>query len=44
VTSNDGVEMLYIPKIFREKLGLRKGTYVKVYEDAGKLVIEPLKL
>lgn len=44
VTSNDTTELIYIPKSVKEKLGLRKGTYVKLIIEGGRLVVEPLKL
>lgn len=44
VTSNDNTEMIYIPKAIRERLGLRKGVYVKLYVDGNRLVVEPLEL
>jgi len=33
-----------VPKRIREKLGLNKGDYVKVYEQNGKIVIEKLNI
>jgi len=44
VSSNDGVELIYLPKVVREALGLRKGVYVKLSVQDGKLIVEPLKL
>jgi AbrB family looped-hinge helix DNA binding protein len=44
VTSNDTTELIYIPKAIREKLNLKKGTYVKLYVEGQRLIIEPLEL
>jgi AbrB family looped-hinge helix DNA binding protein len=44
VTSNDSTELIYLPKTIREKLNLRKGTYVKLMVDGKRLIIEPLQL
>mgnify|MGYP000686895665 CR=1 FL=1 len=44
VTSNGDMELIYIPKQICETLGLRRGTYVKMSVEDGKLVVEPLKL
>jgi len=33
-----------IPKPLRDKLKLKKGDYVKVYESNGKIIVEKLKL
>lgn len=44
ITSNDSVEMLYIPKSIRETLGFKKGTYVKMEIDGDKLVIQKVVL
>jgi AbrB family looped-hinge helix DNA binding protein len=44
ITSNDHTELLYIPKAIKERLNLRKGTYVKLYIEGKRLVIEPLEL
>ena len=44
VTSNDSTELIYIPKAIREKLGLRKGRYVKLIVEGKRLIAEPLEL
>ena len=44
VTSNYRNELIYIPKTVRERLGIRRGTYVKLYVEGRRLVIEPLEL
>jgi len=44
VTSNDSTELIYIPKSIKEALNLRKGTYVILKVEGGKLVVEPLTL
>lgn len=44
VTSNDTTELIYIPKVIKEMLGLRKGTYVKLIVEGERLIVEPLKL
>jgi AbrB family looped-hinge helix DNA binding protein len=44
VTSNDHTELIYIPKAVRQALGLKKGIYVKLTVEDGKLIVEPLRL
>jgi len=44
VTSNDSTELIYIPKQIREALGLKKGTYVIMRVESGRLVIEKLNV
>jgi bifunctional DNA-binding transcriptional regulator/antitoxin component of YhaV-PrlF toxin-antitoxin module len=44
VTSNDSTRLIYLPKEVCEVLGLRKGVYVKLRVEEGKLVVEPLRL
>jgi len=46
ITSNNSSSpsLIYIPKIFQQALKLRKGSYVKVFMEEGKLIIEPLNL
>jgi len=35
---------IVIPAPLRHKYGIKKGTKVRVYEEAGKIVLEPLDL
>jgi len=46
ITSNNSSSpsLIYIPKIFQQALKLRKGSYVKVFIEDNKLIIEPLDL
>ena len=44
ITSNDGVELIYLPKAIREALNLRKGRYVKLVVEDGRLVVTLLDL
>lgn len=44
ISSNDSTELIYIPKAIVKALGLRKGVYVKISVDGGRLIVEPLKL
>jgi len=44
VTSNDTTPLIYLPKAIREALSLRKGDYVKLTVENGRLIVEPLKL
>jgi AbrB family looped-hinge helix DNA binding protein len=44
VTSNDATELIYLPKSIREKLNLRRGTYVKMTVEGKRLIVEPLQL
>lgn len=44
ITSNDSTELIYIPKLIREALNLRKGTYVILKVKGRKLIVEPLSV
>lgn len=44
VTSNDSVELIYLPKAIREALDLRKGCYVVMRVRGKSLVLEKIHI
>ena len=44
VSSNDSALLVYIPKTVCSELGLRRGSYVMLKVENGKLIIEPLNI
>jgi AbrB family looped-hinge helix DNA binding protein len=43
VCGNQTSFFIFIPKPFREALKLRKGDYMRIRLDGGRLIIEPLE-
>ena len=44
ITSNDGQELIYIPREIVKRLGYQKGTriLIKVEKETGRIIIEKL--